>query len=208
MKETNKSLRKGFSPWLIIVGLLLAAVAGAYIGPRIGNTTFPAIEANLKEDIKNIRAVVEQHMRNNNGTVKDLTWGKLISDKVIKGSFANNVFAADLSSAPASLFSDVYAPKYVESAGGTVGDIKIWIVPATSDATEEKFNIIVDVSGLTEMSDKLEESLFSYTKILVGDDQVNGGTVDAVAAPGATTTAISTGVAIGTADGRVAFTFE
>lgn len=206
----KKILRTGFSVTQIVAGLALSAALYAIISPRIGSSTLPAMQANVKEDIKNVQRFIEQYMANNDGSVAGLTWKVLIDEKIIKGGFTDNILAADLNPATALAgdHTDVYAPKYVQTANESVGAIKLQIVPVTNTANEESYNVVIDVAGMTDMSDKMEINLNTYAKIIAGDDQVNAGVIGALAAPGAITTAISTGAGIGVADGRLVFTIK
>ena len=94
VKKTIKfrNNRGGFSIWSILAVIAVAGTLATLLVPRLGNTDLPALEANMKEDVKNLKTAMED------GALltpdKDFTGVslKFLEDSsVIKDSFADNV---------------------------------------------------------------------------------------------------------------------
>lgn len=149
--------RGGFSIWAILAVIAVAAVLATLIVPRLGNTDLPAIEANLKEDVKNIKGAMEQgslSTPNKNFTGVDLAMLK--TNNVIKGGFADSIDGAT------KIYTANYGNNIKVSSQGNNAD------------NNESMVMMVDFSAMTPTEKKtaLGTSMYAWLSKFAGSAHV------------------------------------
>jgi hypothetical protein len=153
-----KGFRGGFSIWAILAVIAVAGVLATLLTPRLGNTDLPAIEANMKEDVKNIKTAVEQGaLLTVNKDFENIDLKFLETNKVIKDSFAERVDDTT------GVYAAGYEPKITIAAKGDAA-----YTPANG-----RFLMLIDFSTLdADKRNNLGPSTFGWLKKFAGNGQI------------------------------------
>lgn len=160
-KKRNNSkplMRGGFSIWAILAVIAVAGILASLLTPRLGSTDLPAIEANMKEDTKNIKSAMETGaLLTTNKDFENVDLKFLETSKVIKDSFADRVDDTT------GIYTAGYDTSVTISAKGDVA-----YTPANG-----RFLMLIDYSTMTtEKKNNLGPSLFGWLKKFAGNNQI------------------------------------
>lgn len=157
-------MRAGFSIWAILAVIAVAGTLATLLVPRLGNTDVPAIEANMKEDIKNLKGAMEQGALIT--TEKDFTGVSLKfleTNKVLKDSFADRIDGT----------TGVYTAGYSPNDGNITIASKGDLAGSTAVPANSRFLMLVDYSAISEEKrDILGPSLYGWFKKFAGENQI------------------------------------
>lgn len=186
----NLKRRAGLGLTYIIMILVMIGVLVAYVAPTLGSAKLPAIESNLKEDVKTLRDASEQYY-GITGTYANVSVTELVAKGVLKGAIVEKLKKADgtaIDTANPNI-TDYYQPSYTDNA------IKISLAGAGNG-----INLFIDASAETDMKSDLETNMVNFFKKATADKYVDGE------ATAVSTTAITAGKAANT-DGKFMVTY-
>lgn len=163
--KQNKKRRKGFSTAQIVIGIALMAGLSAMIAPRFMTADLTAYKVNIKQEVEVLQNIVENYANAHDGKTKDLTWKKVLDDKMLNNSFNE---AIHIDGSTADFTKDYYTPRWGK------GDIKIYFTGNSDGITA---NVYITMSANNALKTKyfgpLETAIYEAASKF-GNNAVDG----------------------------------